>query len=192
MRFGTYNLEKLFSSDSPAELERQGLVCDVIRSLDVDILAIQEVHAPSAGKAAARLVEWARRVNMTAFHSEPAWDADPEQEINKIAIGVSPHDLHIGLLWRPDRVDVVPGTFRSIPTKTCTTASSRWSSASAALTGISTRSSTARPISPPSVRMARVRNRRPSAPAAQPASVIAPLMLSGHVSSLAASATAPT
>lgn len=118
MRFGTYNLEKLFSSDSPAEIERQDLVCDVIRGLDVGILAVQEIHARSAGLAAARLVELARRVNMTAYHSEPAWDADPEHGIHKIAIGISPHDLHIGLLWRPDRVDVVPGTFRSYPNET--------------------------------------------------------------------------
>lgn len=115
MRFGTYNVQKLFGSDTPAERERHRLVCEVIRGLNVDVLAVQEVHATSPGMAAARLVDLAHRVGMTAYHREPATDAGPEHQVEKIAVGISPHDLHLGLLWDPQRVEVVEGTFRSYP-----------------------------------------------------------------------------
>jgi endonuclease/exonuclease/phosphatase family metal-dependent hydrolase len=115
MRFGTYNLEKLFGKDTPAERERQDQVCEVISGLDVDVLAVQEVHATSPKQAALRLVELARRVGMTTYHREAAWDSGPEYEIDKIALGISPHDLHLGLIWNRDRVEPVYGTFRSYP-----------------------------------------------------------------------------
>ncbi|WP_410659555.1 endonuclease/exonuclease/phosphatase family protein [Amycolatopsis sp. lyj-112] len=111
MRFGTYNLATLFGSDSASERERQDMICEIIRGLDVDVLAVQEVHAPLPGLAAARLDELGRRVGMTAYLGD--WDSAPRVEIGKIAVGISPHNLHVGLLWNPDTVACVPGTFRS-------------------------------------------------------------------------------
>lgn len=115
MRFGTYNVEKLFGSDAPGERKRHELVCEVIRGLNVDVLAVQEVAGASPEQAAERLAELGRRVGLTAYHREPASDAGPEYQIGKIAVGISPHDLHLGLLWNPDQVEAVEGTFRSYP-----------------------------------------------------------------------------
>ncbi len=115
MRFGTYNLASLFGSDTVAERQRLELVCGIIRGLKVDVLAVQGLQAPLPELAAERLDELARRVGMTVYHGESVWDSSPGLEVDKMAVGISPHDLHLGLLWNPVTVSCVPGTFRSYP-----------------------------------------------------------------------------
>jgi hypothetical protein len=106
MRFGTYNLEG-------ARPGQQDALCAVIRALRVDVLAVQEVHAYSLEAAAERLVELGDRVGLTPFHVFRASDADPAHQVNRIAIGASAHDAHLGLLWDPERVRCVRDSFRS-------------------------------------------------------------------------------
>jgi endonuclease/exonuclease/phosphatase family metal-dependent hydrolase len=49
--FTTYNLLNLFADDSPAAREHYETIVGVIRSLDTDVLAVQEILAAD-GRAA--------------------------------------------------------------------------------------------------------------------------------------------
>lgn len=49
VRFATYNLLDMYASDTADEQARYERVYEVIRSLDVDVLAVQEVIARSEG-----------------------------------------------------------------------------------------------------------------------------------------------
>ena len=55
MRFTTYNLLDLFGSDSAGARRHYEMVVEVIRSVDPDVLAVQEVLAPDGPTAADRL-----------------------------------------------------------------------------------------------------------------------------------------
>ena len=55
VRFGTYNLLDLFAADSPEDRRHYEAVAGVIRDLDADVLAVQEILAPDAETAARRL-----------------------------------------------------------------------------------------------------------------------------------------
>jgi hypothetical protein len=99
IRFGTYNLLEYDPSDS-GQAPRLHLVEQIIRRLDLDVLAVQEIKArrPQVG---AVLAELARRVGM---HCHYAPDLP--------AIAVGPDALHVGLLWRPG-IKVLPNSFRT-------------------------------------------------------------------------------
>ena len=53
--FSTYNLLNLFAADTAEERQHYEAVTGVIRALDTDVLAVQEILAPDAGTAAQRL-----------------------------------------------------------------------------------------------------------------------------------------
>lgn len=52
VRFATYNLLDMYASDTADEQARYERVYEVIRSLDVDVLTVQEVIARSEGEQA--------------------------------------------------------------------------------------------------------------------------------------------
>ncbi|MEV6602795.1 endonuclease/exonuclease/phosphatase family protein [Kutzneria sp. NPDC051319] len=112
MRFATINLEHLYQSDSAREQERLELVCDLIRALRADVLAVQEVYAESPSRLGRNLVDLANRVGMSVFSRTPMNDASPEDQVERMLVGISPHDLHVALLYS-DRVECQSGSFRS-------------------------------------------------------------------------------
>jgi endonuclease/exonuclease/phosphatase family metal-dependent hydrolase len=100
VRFATYNTLNLFESDSPDERERYDRVVEVIRGLNADVVAVQEIIAPDVETAAARLRTLADDVGM-----ECAYEPD------RPAIAAGRQRFHVGLLWRAG-LSVVPGSFR--------------------------------------------------------------------------------
>jgi hypothetical protein len=97
VRYGSYNLFEYDPTD-PSRAPRLALVDQVIRQLDLDVLAVQEVRAkrPDAGLALAALAE---RVNMECHYA-------PDSP----AVAANDGMLHVGLLWRPG-LHVVPNSF---------------------------------------------------------------------------------
>jgi hypothetical protein len=92
VRFGTYNL---FGLDAPLYSHAVA----VIRELDPDVLAVQEVPGASPADAAAVL----RRLGMdTGLRCVVGGDT---------ALCYGGHGCHLGLLWRPG-IDPVPGSLR--------------------------------------------------------------------------------
>ena len=55
MRFTTYNLLNLFAADTAEARQHYEVIVAVIRALDADVLAVQEILAPDAATAAERL-----------------------------------------------------------------------------------------------------------------------------------------
>ena len=55
VRFTTYNLLNLFAADTAGDRQHYETITGVIRALDADVLAVQEILAPDAATAAERL-----------------------------------------------------------------------------------------------------------------------------------------
>ena len=55
VRFTTYNLLNLFAADTAEDRQHYETITGVIRALDADVLAVQEILAPDAATAAERL-----------------------------------------------------------------------------------------------------------------------------------------
>src|SRR5205814_10664888 len=83
VRFGTYNLLDLFGADTVEHQRHYETVAGVIRELDADVLAVQEILAPDAGTAARRL----RQLACDAGLGCEVLGADGEAEA-AIAVGV--------------------------------------------------------------------------------------------------------
>jgi endonuclease/exonuclease/phosphatase family metal-dependent hydrolase len=105
VRFGTYNLLDLFAADTAEHQRHYETVTGVIRELDADVLAVQEILAPDAGTAARRLRQLAGDTGMNC-EVEGA-EGGPEA-----AIAFGGHGYHVGLMWR-DGIEPVPGSLRS-------------------------------------------------------------------------------
>jgi endonuclease/exonuclease/phosphatase family metal-dependent hydrolase len=92
VRFGSYNLLDLYMKpDASGEQDRYQRVYEVIRTAQVDVLAVQELIADGEDKAALagrRLFELAEAVGMRC-------DVRPNQP----AVAVGTHRFHTGLLW---------------------------------------------------------------------------------------------
>lgn len=99
VRFGSYNLFNLFASDDPAERQRYEEIVEVIRLLDTDVLAIQELTGGSPAIAGARLQAVAHATGMECT-----------VEAGRPVIAVGQQGFHTGLLWRPG-LHVLPGSF---------------------------------------------------------------------------------
>ena len=54
VRFTTYNLLNLFAADTAEDRQHYETITAVIRALDADVLAVQEILAPDAATAAER------------------------------------------------------------------------------------------------------------------------------------------
>jgi endonuclease/exonuclease/phosphatase family metal-dependent hydrolase len=108
VRFATYNLLDLFESDSEAEQAHYEKVREVIGGLGADVLAVQEIRAPQADAARARLRQLAADVGMKCVVPGP--DDGP----GRTALAYGSRGYYCGLLWRPE-LEPVPGSFRESP-----------------------------------------------------------------------------
>jgi endonuclease/exonuclease/phosphatase family metal-dependent hydrolase len=103
VRFASYNMLDLFAGDSAADLRHYELVAGVVRSLDADVLAVQEILAPDAETAARRLRQVAGDAGLSCEVPGPS---GPEA-----AVAFGGHGYHVGLMWR-DGIEPVPGSLR--------------------------------------------------------------------------------
>jgi endonuclease/exonuclease/phosphatase family metal-dependent hydrolase len=105
VRFTTYNLFNLFGDDSAAGRRHYEAVVGVIRSVDPDVLAVQEVLAADGAAAAGRLRQLAYDAGLRCEVPGPAG--------REAAVAVGGHGYHVGLLWR-DGIEPVPGSLRRL------------------------------------------------------------------------------
>jgi len=102
--FTSYNLLDLFADDSPAARQHYEAVVSVIRSLDPDVLAVQEILAPDGDTAARRLRQLADDAGLRCEVPDPGAG-------RQTALAVGGHGYHVGLMWRDD-IEPRPGTLR--------------------------------------------------------------------------------
>ena len=72
VRFTTYNLLDLFGAETAEARQHYETIAGVIRTLDADVLAVQEILAPDAATAAGRLRTLADDVGMRCEVPGPA------------------------------------------------------------------------------------------------------------------------
>ena len=104
VRFGTYNLLDLTGAGTAEGRQHHEAVAAVIRALDTDVLAVQEILAPDAATAAERLRRLAADVGLRCEVPGPDGSADT-------ALAFGGHGYHVGLMWR-DGIEPVPGSLR--------------------------------------------------------------------------------
>jgi len=109
VRFSTYNLLNLFAADTAEARQHYGTVTGVIRDLDTDVLAVQEILAPDAATAAERLRRLADDASMRC--EVPASADSPGPAGTEAAVAFGGHGYHVGLMWR-DGIEPVPGSLR--------------------------------------------------------------------------------
>jgi endonuclease/exonuclease/phosphatase family metal-dependent hydrolase len=102
--FASYNLLDLFADDSAAARQHYEAVVSVIRSLDPDVLAVQEILAPDGDTAARRLRQLAADAGLRC--EVPDGGAG-----RQTALAFGGHGYHVGLMWR-DGIEPRPGTLR--------------------------------------------------------------------------------
>jgi endonuclease/exonuclease/phosphatase family metal-dependent hydrolase len=109
VRFTTYNLLDLFAADTAEARQHYETIVTVIRALDTDVLAVQEILAPDASAAAERLRELADDAGLRCEVPGPADAAGSPASDAAVAFGG--HGYHVGLMWR-DGIEPVPGSLR--------------------------------------------------------------------------------
>jgi endonuclease/exonuclease/phosphatase family metal-dependent hydrolase len=127
VRFTTYNVLNLFEDDSARQREHYKLVVEVIREVDPDVLAVQEILAPDQRTAQNRLRRLADDVGMQCQvparptaqpaartargpASRPA-SRLATRPVTRPALAPGAHGYHLGLMWR-DGITPVPGSLR--------------------------------------------------------------------------------
>ena len=127
VRFTTYNLLDLFAAETADARQHYETVAGVIRTLDADVLAVQEILAPDAATAAARLRMLADDVGMRcevpglagtpgpSDLSDPSGPSGPSGSSSssgsEVAVAFGGHGYHVGLMWR-EGIEPVPGSLR--------------------------------------------------------------------------------
>ena len=119
VKFTTYNLLNLFAADTAEDRQHYETITEVIRGLDADVLAVQEILAPDAGTAARRLRQLAGDVGMSCEVPGPggpggsggAGASGGGDGSSEAAIAFGGHGYHVGLMWR-DGIEPVPGSLR--------------------------------------------------------------------------------
>jgi endonuclease/exonuclease/phosphatase family metal-dependent hydrolase len=104
VRFSTYNTLDLFAGDQAAAGEHYRQVVEVIRSLDADVLAVQEIRAEDAAAARDNLTRLAADTGLNCLVKAVNGDGPAP------ALGVGNRGFHVGLLWR-DGIEPMPGSF---------------------------------------------------------------------------------
>jgi endonuclease/exonuclease/phosphatase family metal-dependent hydrolase len=102
--FASYNTLDLFLSGDPAGREHYQLVLEVIRDLQPDVLAVQEIRGAEAGAVQARMQRLAADTGLRCLI--------PNGETPRVAVAMGTRGFHSGLLWR-DGIEAVPGSFRA-------------------------------------------------------------------------------
>jgi hypothetical protein len=121
VRFTTYNLLDLFGAETAGARQHYETIAGVIRTLDADVLAVQEILAPDAATAAGRLRILADDVGMRcevpglAGPSGPSDISGPSSSSSssgsEAAVAFGGHGYHVGLMWR-EGIEPVPGSLR--------------------------------------------------------------------------------
>ena len=109
MRFSTYNLLNMFAADTAEARQHYETVTGVIRALDTDVLAVQEILAPDAATAAERLRRLADDAGLRCEVPASLDSLGPAGTEAAVAFGG--HGYHVGLMWR-DGIEPVPGSLR--------------------------------------------------------------------------------
>jgi endonuclease/exonuclease/phosphatase family metal-dependent hydrolase len=109
VRFATYNLLNLFAADTAEARGHYEAIVAVIRALDADVLAVQEILAPDAAAAAERLRGLADDAGMRC--EVPGSAASAGSAASDAAVAFGGHGYHVGLMWR-DGIEPVPGSLR--------------------------------------------------------------------------------
>src|SRR5690242_9968273 len=118
VRFTTYNLLDLFGAETADARQHYDTIAEAIRSLDADVLAVQEILAPDAATAAGRLRTLADDVGMlcevpgAAGPSGVSGPSGPSGSSgSEAAVAFGGHGYHVGLMWR-EGIEPVPGSLR--------------------------------------------------------------------------------
>src|SRR5580704_5065496 len=111
VRFTTYNLLNLFASDTAEDRQHYETITGVIRALDADVLAVQEILAPDAATAAGRLRGLAEDAGMRCEVPGSPGPAGPPGSGSEAAVAFGGHGYHVGLMWR-EGIEPVPGSLR--------------------------------------------------------------------------------
>jgi endonuclease/exonuclease/phosphatase family metal-dependent hydrolase len=109
VRFTTYNLLNLFAADTAEARQHYEAIVAVIRALDTDVLAVQEILAPDAATAAERLRGLADDAGMRC--EVPGSPGPADSPAPGVAVAFGGHGYHVGLMWR-DGIAPVPGSLR--------------------------------------------------------------------------------
>src|SRR5690242_11241924 len=113
--FTTYNLLNLFAADTAQDRQHYETITEVIRALDADVLAVQEILAPDAATAAERLRRLADDAGMRCEVPGSAGSAGPSGAGAgggpEVAVAFGGHGYHVGLMWR-EGIEPVPGSLR--------------------------------------------------------------------------------
>ncbi|GEM_PF-6423847 len=99
IRVGSYNLFDFGDGNAHRDPQvdvREQRLFDVIRCLDVDVLAVQEVKGSTPALAANRLRRLADAVNMDCQVRPSLVD-----EIAPVAVAAAPTGFNVALMWRP-------------------------------------------------------------------------------------------
>ena len=81
VRFTTYNVLNLFAADTAEDRQHYETITGVIRALDADVLAVQEILAPDAATAAERLRRLADDAGMRCEVPGSAWPGRPGRSV---------------------------------------------------------------------------------------------------------------
>jgi len=113
VKFTTYNLLNLFAADTAEGRQHYETITGVIRALDADVLAVQEILAPDAATAAGRLRGLADDVGMRCEVPGSPGPAGPPGSGpgSEAAVAFGGHGYHVGLMWR-EGIEPVPGSLR--------------------------------------------------------------------------------
>ena len=109
VRFTTYNLLNLFAADTAEARQHYEAIVAVIRALDTDVLAVQEILAPDAATAAERLCGLADDAGMRC--EVPGSPGPADSPAPGAAVAFGGHGYHVGLMWR-DGIVPVSGSLR--------------------------------------------------------------------------------
>jgi endonuclease/exonuclease/phosphatase family metal-dependent hydrolase len=109
VRFTTYNLLDLFAADAAEARRHYETIVAVIRALDPDVLAVQEILAPDPAAAAERLRGLADDAGMRC--EVPGSPGPAGSPASDAAVAFGGHGYHVGLMWR-DGIEPVPGSLR--------------------------------------------------------------------------------
>src|SRR5208282_4789098 len=109
--FTSYNLFNLFADDSSAAREHYQAIVGVIRSLDPDVLAVQEILASDGPTAAQRLRQLADDTGLRC--DVPSAGAGGSGGGSGAAVAVGGHGYQVGLMWR-DGIEPLPGSLRCV------------------------------------------------------------------------------
>src|SRR6266702_5305140 len=100
VQFTTYNLLNLFAADTAEARRHYETIAGVIRALDADVLAVQEILAPDAATAAERL---RRLADDTGMRCEVPGSAGPSGPSgagagasSEVAVAFGGHGYHVG------------------------------------------------------------------------------------------------